>query len=227
MAKTETDSAIRQLLRDPEKRVRWLLDFAKRDNPDAALSWRKLQSIQVGTISPSREVTEREQRLVRETRDQLRAVFAELAHRRPLNLDVPATYWIFRAPPPRPKGARVSGQITRTSDQRLASARMPSDIALLAIDSLDEPVVGADRLRVCPLIDHGEPCGEIFLAHRKPEYGTKKHADRAAWLRYLESAGGSRAAADERARARSTRRRTTVPETSPAPPGKKPKRARR
>ena len=177
---------------EAEARVRWVLRHAALNLEKASDATRKrvwdglfaIQSRQSVRFAPH-------PRALAETLRELRMCIDALAHGRAYTLwlgESDAIHWVCRPPPRRPAGARHSAPVTREviADSAYSGA-MGRVVAMAFIDDLN--AIGADRLRACPLETEGQPCGVVFLARRRQDYCTPRHAQAAAWQAYLARGG--------------------------------------
>jgi hypothetical protein len=119
---------------------------------------------------------------IAETHLHLRKCIEALANGRHYTVLTPATVWQLL--PPEASRGRQSSPITRHSSAGWSAKHMPSMTVLALVEDLN--VIGADRLRACPLVKKdGQRCGVIFLArHRRQRYCIPEHAQAAAWQAY-------------------------------------------
>ena len=172
--------------------MRWYLAFAMRDFSGLAVSERIAAGHVLAALQgqPAR-MTPPHPDAIAEAHRHLHDCIEALATGRACAVVTPATVWQI-LPPESPPGARYSAPITRQSAARQQAKHMPSMVVLAFLDDLN--VVGADRLRACPLVEkNGQRCGRIFLAkHRRERYCERKHAQLAAWLKYEPIRKGNR-----------------------------------
>jgi hypothetical protein len=170
--------------RTPEARVRWLMAFAAADvsrlSPRVARRYWdglfNLQSRQPVRVPPHLPT-------LAETHRTLAAAIRALANGRPYDLWMPGMTWTLRPPVRRPAGSRYSAPVRRESvEARLMREAMPAMAVSAFVDALN--LVGADRLRTCPLVVDGKDCGLTFLATRRQEFCSRRHAQAAAWAKY-------------------------------------------
>jgi hypothetical protein len=176
----------RSIPRTAEARVRWLLKFAMRPLPPLSKSSAGARSAAAAGLAalagypPSPLMPSA---LLDETHARLRHTVELLANGRPCGVWLPEAVWMLIPPPRRPKGARASAPLERTWDAAAQGwQHLPTALILGMADDLN--VLGADRLRSCPLERGGQRCGVIFLAHRRQTYCSVPHAQAAAWQSY-------------------------------------------
>jgi hypothetical protein len=203
--------------RTPQDRVKWAIRFCGRDitrlsAPEQERLWRALYAWQRRSDNPARSpgrhgVSGELQR----TRKGMCSLIENFTAEEPLPdmVYVPEMSWSLWPPRRRAPGERRSGSISREpatvhSDEGLIGAL----VVLAFVDDLN--VIGADRLRACPLETNGKRCGVVFLATRRQVYCSDEHAQAAAWQKYapirkLRSAGVVPPAARRRRRRRHAR----------------------
>jgi hypothetical protein len=119
----------------------------------------------------------------------LRECLGNLADGREYECDVPAGHRVFSPPLRRGNGRGRAVIGTRFF------VRGPAALVHAAVDMLEH--VGADRLKRCPFPGSAQEaaCGLLFLAaHRNQEFCSRRHATRAAYLKWWrEMKGGTRA----------------------------------
>jgi hypothetical protein len=208
---------LRRIGKTPEARVKWVLDYLDRDPRQFSADEHRAVAVSFYTLeeAPETEILEDEagttdfvsraakiadplplekvaSELLLKTHELLRHAVTELAHGRPIRLEIPAQVWTLRPAPPRSPGTRHSAFVTRDMPELITTDLppygLPSMVVLNVIDDLN--TVGADRLRACPLEQRGARCDRIFLSrNNKQRYCTHPHAQAAAWQAYLARGG--------------------------------------
>lgn len=185
-----------------ESRLRWLLAFVRRPlrrlpDEDWAVLHTQLRYLAPHHPGERHELLpwppdipgKSERRLIVRAQQALGECLNNLAEGREYECAVPAGRRVFS--PPQRRGNGRSRAVIGTR----FFVRGPAALIHAAVDMLEH--VGADRLKRCPFPGSAqEPaCGRLFLAeHRNQAFCSRRHATRAAYLKWWrETKGGTRA----------------------------------